>query len=126
MKAVRIAVLTLALSLFAAPTLVFAAPAVDALVLAVWGPDGYFYPARVAAVSGKDVKVAYYDGDVATVPADKTKALDWAVGTAVECNWKNKGKYFPGKIAKKVGEALSIAYADGDAEELGIGRCRSK
>lgn len=127
MKRSRVALFALvSLLATALPGLALAAPAAGDLVLAVWGPDGFSYPARVAAVEGDQLKVAYYDGDVAKVPRDKVRAMDWKVGTEVQCNWKNKGKYYPGKIARMEGEALFIHYNDGDKEEAGIGRCRSK
>ena len=38
------------------------------------------------------------------------------VGTAVEANWKGKGKYYKGKIAQIDGEKIYIHYDDGDKE----------
>ena len=121
------AVFSILAILFALPTVALAGPpAKGDLVLAQWGPDNLFYPARIAKVDGDKMKVAYYDGDVATVRKDQVKAFDWKAGTVVQCNWKNGGQYFPGKIASVEGEALQIHYDDGDKEEAGIGRCRSK
>lgn len=95
------------------------------LVLGKWG-DGRYYPARVASTDGGKTLVAFYDGDVGTLDAASLKSFDWKVGSKVECNWKRQGKYYPGTIADMTGEVLSINYDDGDKEQTGIGRCRSK
>ncbi len=93
-------------------------------VLGKW-KDNRWYPARVAAVSGGNYTVNFDDGDVSTLPEAKLKKVDWKVGTAVQCNWKLRGKYYPGKITKMNGEAVHISYNDGDQEDITISRCRT-
>ena len=59
--------------------------------------------------------------------AQHVRPFDWNVGTAVECNWKRKGKYFPGKITTVSGATdVHIAYDDGDREDTNIALCRSR
>jgi hypothetical protein len=70
-------------------------------------------------------RIAYDDGDLANVPTNRMRAIDWAVGTRVQCNFRNQGKYFPACIERMHGEAIGIAYDDGDREEATIDRCRS-
>lgn len=102
-----------------------AAPKAGDRVLAVWG-DGFFYPGRVQALTDGGASIAFDDGDVANVALDKLRAVDWRVGSDVQCNFKNQGKYYPGKIARMDGETIAIAYADGDSETATISRCRSR
>ena len=102
-----------------------AAPKTGDRVLAVWG-DGFFYPGRVQALTDGGAGIAFDDGDVANVALDKLRAIDWRVGSEVQCNFKNQGKYYPGKIARMDGETIAIAYADGTSETATICRCRSR
>ena len=95
------------------------------LVLAKWG-DGNYYPARVAEVNDGKVLVSFYDGDVGEVANADVKKFDWKEGSKVQCEWKAKGKYYSGTIKKMKVEWVHISYDDGDQEETGIGRCRSK
>ncbi len=89
------------------------------LMLATWGNDGFWYPAKV-----EGGKILYLDGDQSTVAKNKVKAFDWTVGTRVNCNWKNGGKYYWGKIGKIDGEDVYIRYDDGDTENGKIKQCR--
>jgi len=54
------------------------------------------------------------------------KKIHWAVGTRLQCNFKNAGKYYPGKITSIKGEAVHISYDDGDQEDITISRRRSR
>jgi hypothetical protein len=108
------------------PTLVIAAPDAGDRVLAVWGPDGFYYPGRVQTLTDGGVAIAFDDGDVATVRPDQLRPIDWKVGTELQCNFRNQGKYYPARIARMRGETISIAYADGDNEQATISRCRSR
>jgi hypothetical protein len=94
-------------------------------VLARWAADGMWYPARVSAVQGREVDVAYDDGDVAVVDAADVRAIDWRPGSRLQCNWKNQGAYYWGKVAAMSGEQITFHYDDGYAETMTISRCRS-
>jgi hypothetical protein len=94
-------------------------------VLARWAADGMWYPARVSAVQGRDVSVAYDDGDVAVVDAGDVRAIDWATGSSLQCNWKNQGAYYGGEVAAMDGETITFHYDDGTSETMTISRCRS-
>ncbi|HOD14471.1 MAG TPA: hypothetical protein PK307_02550 [Spirochaetota bacterium] len=94
-------------------------------ILGQWS-DGYWYPAKIASQAGATFKVMFDDGDVADLTADKIRKVDWKVGTAVECNWKNGGAYYPGKITVIKGEMIHISYNDGDQEDATISRCRTR
>lgn len=95
------------------------------LVLGQWA-DGFWYPGRVAQEKGGDTLVAFYDGDAMVLSADKVKPFDWKAGDKISCDWKRKGKYYDGKITEMIGEWMHVDYKDGDKEDLGIGRCRTK
>lgn len=93
-------------------------------ILGKWG-DGLWYPAQITGVAGDKFKVAFFDGDVGELSAAQIKAIDWKIGTTVECNWKNQGKYYSGKITQMKGDMVHINYDDGDQEDATISRCRS-
>jgi hypothetical protein len=94
-------------------------------VLARWAADGMWYPARIAQVAGSEVTVTYDDGQVAIMDAADVRAIDWAAGSRLQCNWKNQGLYFKGEVAARDGEQLTFVYDDGYRESLTISRCRA-
>jgi hypothetical protein len=94
-------------------------------VLAQWDADGLWYPARITAVEGRAIHVAFDDGDVAEVGALQVREVDWRVGTRLECNWHNQGRYYGGVVTFLEGERIDFRYDDGDRETMTIGRCRS-
>jgi DNA repair protein Crb2 Tudor domain len=94
-------------------------------VLARWGADGMWYPARVSAVQGGNISVAYDDGDVAVLDATGVRAIYWTQGTRLQCNWKNQGVYYGGEVAAMEGETITFHYDDGYSETITISRCRS-
>lgn len=52
------------------------------------------------------------------------KALvNFVKGARVSCNWKNKGKWYPGKVAKVKGKKIYIKYDDGDKETTTHSSC---
>lgn len=88
--------------------------------------DGYWYPATVVEAGEDAYSVAFDDGDSATLSDSQIRSIDWNVGTAVECNWKGGGSYYPGSITRKSGDAIHVSYEDGDEEDTSIGKCRSR
>lgn len=94
-------------------------------VLGQWS-DGLWYPARIQSVDGSRIRLSFDDGDLGTVAPDQIRPINWGVGSRLECNWKNQGKYYPGAIAQKNGDQIFVNYDDGDREQTVIGRCRSR
>jgi len=86
----------------------------------------YWFPGIVQSDNSGRVTIAYDNGDRETLPANLVKAYNWGVGTRVECNWKNGGTWYAGKITALRGGAVSIAYDDGDKENTSTGKCRSR
>jgi hypothetical protein len=115
--------LSVALGLFSAAAI---AATAGERVLARWPADGLWYPAKVQANARDGVHVSFDDGDVAVVKAADVRKIDWRVGSRLECNWHNQGKYFPGKIATMRAEVIELRYDDGDVEQMTISRCRSR
>lgn len=95
-------------------------------VLARWAADGLWYPATIQSKEREGFRVSFDDGDVGVVNATAVKKIDWHIGTRLECNWHNQGKYFPGKIATMRAETIELHYDDGDAEQMTISRCRAR
>lgn len=100
-------------------------PDAGARVLALWPADGMWYPARVASRRGDVVHVLYDDGDVGAVTAAQIAPLHWETGSALQCNWRNRGGYFPGVVESLDGERITFRYDDGDRETMTVSRCRS-
>ena len=94
-------------------------------ILGQWS-DGRWYPATIAGQNGNLFSVAFDDGDRADLPAVRIRAIDWTVGTRVQCNWKSRGRYYPGTITTSSGLAVHISYDDGDQEDTTISKCRSQ
>jgi hypothetical protein len=117
----------LALALLAGPVLAGGSlgPKAGDRVLAQWEADGLWYPARITGVNGREVHVAYDDGDIAVVGALQVRSVDWSAGTRVQCNWRNQGRYYDGTITVRAGERIDVDYDDGTRETITIARCRS-
>ena len=93
-------------------------------VLARWAEDGYWYPATIRSVD-RQIHVAFDDRTSAVVRRNEVRRIDWRVATKLECNWQNKGEFFPGVISTIRGEAILVRYDDGDSERLTVSRCRA-
>ena len=117
----RLAVATLSLLLSTSAH----ARAVGDRVLAVWAADGMWYPGRIDDISGREVRVTFDDGDIAVMDAADVRAVDWVVGSRLQCNWQNRGPYYWGKVVSMEGERLTFKYDDGHVEDMTISRCRS-
>jgi hypothetical protein len=92
------------------------------VVWAEWKPNAWFH-GKIAKVDGKDLYIAFDDGDKATVDASKI-ALDRApkkdlvkVETRVLAKFK-KGGFYPGKITKIDGDHYDIKFDDGDVDTV--------
>jgi hypothetical protein len=95
-------------------------------VLGHWQGGGYWYPGVVEGSNQRSVTIQYDDGDRETVPPNRVKSYDWRVGSRVECNWQNGGKWYPGVISQLDKETLGINYDDGDTEVTKTAACRSR
>jgi hypothetical protein len=95
-------------------------------VLGQWRGGAMWFPGVVESHKGNMVTVQYDDGTRETRPENQVKPYDWRVGTRVECNFKNSGKWFSGRITRLNNENLSVAYDDGDKENTKTGACRSR
>ena len=102
------------------------APGTD--VLSPWLEDPNLYPAVVVSVDASGMAhVAFWEGDVTTVPVHTLRPITYEVGERVEANWKNKGQYWPGEILARVGGAVQIRYdSDGTIEWTTWAKCRVK
>ncbi|WP_309391020.1 tudor domain-containing protein [Chelatococcus sambhunathii] len=95
-------------------------------VLGRWKGGAYWYPAVIQRVDGDQLTLQYDDGDRETTALAKVRPYDWTIGKKVECNFQGKGDWYPGTISSLGGEAIGIAYDDGDKERTKTGRCRSR
>jgi uncharacterized caspase-like protein len=94
-------------------------------VLGQW-TDGYWYPATITAKSSLIYSLAYDDGDRSELPKEKIRPIEWTVGKKISCNWKGKGRYYPGVIKTVADRLLLIHYEDGTFEEIALAKCREK
>ena len=114
--------LSLALGLFSSAA---QAQAVGDRVTALWEPDGLWYPGEIEFIDRQGIHVSFDDGDEAIVARNEVRRLNWRVGMRLECNWKNQGDYYPGRVNSMRGESIDFAYDDGAREQLTVSRCRS-
>jgi len=114
--------LSLALVLFSGAV---QAQAVGDRVTARWAPDGFWYPGKIDFIDRRGIHIRFDDGDDAVVARNEVRRLSWRVGMRLECNWKSKGDYYPGRINSMQGERIDFAYDDGGQEQLTVSRCRS-
>ncbi|MFJ5488661.1 tudor domain-containing protein [Hansschlegelia beijingensis] len=95
-------------------------------VLGRWRGGEHWYPGVVDSISRSDVTIQYDDGDRETASFRQVRAYNWRPGQRVECNWKNGGTWYSGRIIAIEGDRLSINYDDGDRERTRTSKCRSR
>lgn len=94
-------------------------------VLAQWPVEViWWYPAVVYLVERTRAAVQFDDGDRAWVTADQMRPLTIDVGSRVFGRWQGGRFYFPGEVTSKRGDAIYVAYDDGDAEWTTVGMIR--
>ena len=81
-------------------------------VLAYWQEADAYFIATVVERQGKGYLVVFEDGDLAAVAGSKIRKNNLKAGSKVIARWTD-GKYYGGTVAKTVGRAFYIHYADG-------------
>jgi hypothetical protein len=84
-------------------------------VFACWF-DLCWYAGSVLAVEGNQVSVVFDHGGQAVMPAEKVHAMELADGDRVLVRWQAGQEFFPGVIAHRDGEVVTVHYDDGDQE----------
>lgn len=83
--------------------------------------QGKYFSGTISKDRGDCYDIAYDDGDTETRVIDENihvMSLNrLEPGTKVEVNYREQGKYYPGKVSKDVGSGYDIAYDDGDTEQ---------
>jgi hypothetical protein len=98
---------------------------------------GKWYPAKVIKVNEDQTNCFIrYDGYGAEwdewVSAQRFRKTGWSdgpeykVGDSVSCDWKGRGKMYPGIIAERDGNSVYIHYNDGDKELTKLSMCRPR
>jgi ribosomal protein L21E len=97
---------------------------VGEVVWAEWRPNSWYH-GRIAKVDGKDLHIAFDDGDTAVVDGSRI-ALDRVprknmlkVETRVLAKFK-QGHFYPGKIANINGDRYGIRFDDGDGDTVAL------
>jgi Tol biopolymer transport system component len=94
------------------------------VVWAEWRPNAWFH-GKIARVDGKDLHIAFDDGDKATVDAsriapDRVPGKDMVkVGTRVLARFKQI-RFYPGKITKIEGDRYDVKFDDGDVDNVAL------
>ncbi len=98
-----------------------------------WKGGGKYYSGTVAAKEAGKIFIQYDDGDKEHTYPDMCYAKGgssgrggMAVGSNVECRWKNGRTWYPGVIAEKTGTRVFIHYNDGDKEHTTLNKCRPR
>jgi hypothetical protein len=84
-------------------------------VFACWF-DLCWYSGCVLAVEGNQVSVVFDHGGHAIIPPANIHALELTPGDRVQARWKAGAEFFPGVVASRDGEVVTIDYDDGDHE----------
>jgi nitrite reductase/ring-hydroxylating ferredoxin subunit len=99
----------------------------------LWKNGRTWFPGVIAEKTGKQVFIHYNDGDKEHTKVDKCRARGGVApsgamekGSAVSCNWKGGGTWYPGVIADKTGDAVFIHFNDGDKEHTKLSMCRPR
>lgn len=94
-------------------------------VLAQWPAEmEWWYPGTVIGAEGGAYLIQYDDGDRARLSEAQLRNLYLGVSSRVFGNFQHGGRYYPGKITQVQGQAIHIAYDDGDHEWTTIGQVR--
>jgi hypothetical protein len=85
-------------------------------VLAQWGPEPFYYPGVVGAVSEDVLSIQYDDGDRGEVMPEQVLPLRLEVGDRVYARWQRGRYYYPGQITSRNGANILVQYDDGRQE----------
>lgn len=101
-------------------------PAVGDRVLAQWPTEvEWWYPGVVVAAQPGRVFVQFDDGDRSAVADDRTATLGRvAAGLRVQGRFQGGRGFFPGHVTARTGDAIHIAYDDGDEEWTSVAMVR--
>lgn len=89
-----------------------------------WSGDGYGYPGTIKRIKDGLYQVYYDDGDSEWRLEKYIKSETVRAGDMVYGNWKSRGKYFRGRIARRTGKKIFIHYDDGDKEWTTLSKVR--
>ncbi len=87
--------------------------------------NGWWYAARVTAVNGQSIYLKFDDGDTLVVEPQGVAALDWAVGTTLQCKWQGAGNWYPARITTLNHTEMIVAYGNGATEYTAPRNCRT-
>jgi hypothetical protein len=100
-------------------------PKVSDRVLAEWPEEvDWWYPGIISAADGVRLQIQFDDGDRATLLASQVRPLIVGEGSRVFGRFKGGAYYYPGAATARNGEAIHIAYDDGDEEWTTISMIR--
>lgn len=89
-----------------------------------WSGDGYGYPGTIKHIKDGLYLVYYDDGDREWRLEKYLKNERIQPGDIVFGNWKSRGKYYRGRIARRNGQKIFIHYDDGDKEWTTISKVK--
>jgi hypothetical protein len=98
---------------------------VDCRVFGRWASDGYLYPGAIKDIKDGKYLVHFDDSDEAWLESGEVVNYAPTWDDHVEANWLGKGTYYPGKVTRRKGEKVHIAYDDGDDEDTTISALRA-
>lgn len=94
-------------------------------VLAQWPVEvEWWYPGVVVAADGSRLVVQFDDGDRSPLAASQVMPMAVASGTRVFGRYQGGRYYYPGAVTSRTGDAIHIAYDDGDQEWTSVGMVR--
>lgn len=86
--------------------------------------DNFWYPATVIRANRGLYRVRYAKGGLELLGAQYISGDYVRLGTRISGDWKNGGRYYPGRISSRTGDRVSISYDDGDKESTTLAYIR--
>lgn len=91
-----------------------------------WQKKGTLYSGKITSVKGNNIHVSYDDGDQEDTTMNLCKPVaPLKVGDKVQCDWKQQGSFYPGKITSLSGKNVHISYEDGGQEDTTVEFCKA-
>ena len=90
-----------------------------------WAADGYWYSGTIKEVKDGTYLVRFDDTDQAWLEDKEVVCYQPTWGDHVQGNWLGKGVYYGGKVTRRKGEKVHIAYDDGDEEDTTVSFLRA-
>ena len=90
-------------------------------VFAYWAETGYFYPATVNRIQGRQVDILYLDGTPEITNINNLRKYQYALTNMIlYANWKKRGNYYRCFVKGFKRGKIVVLYEDGISEKADL------